>query len=200
MEESADSPELAKEYRQTLSALCAHFKSKPIELFCHISSLSPSSPDYDPEEASHLPDKTALESAGTPDQQSELQGKDADASACCYGPSSTAVGPSGQAESPREIGRLEKGTSDDSHSSYSNNEDDADGVDCRVRPLRAGRPDVIAHIRRATNVYGTVAIAVCGPKELVFEARNAVAEEQLKIVGGTTACTDLYLHTEVFEW
>ena len=66
--------------------------------------------------------------------------------------------------------------------------------------VRSGRPDLPAHIRAATRETLTLGIATCGPTELVYDVRQAVAEEQLKIARGTAVCRECYLHTEVFGW
>lgn len=41
---------------------------------------------------------------------------------------------------------------------------------------------------------------MCGPKELEYDVRNTVAEEQMKIAMGTVGCTECYLHSEEFGW
>lgn len=61
-----------------------------------------------------------------------------------------------------------------------------------------GRPDVPSHIQHATTRAGSLAVVVCGPEELSFDTRNAVAAEQTKIAGRKVACSECYLHTEAF--
>ena len=195
----ADAAELAEHYRSVLADLAGQFTSTRVEVYCHLSSLSTSSPDYDPEQASRVPLKTIVSSeTGPVVPSSEAAAADAAAakqgeSSCCCGPEITPAGKGKQ-------------VSDDSDSDYSapsGEQEKGVGAESETETaiaLRAGRPDVGAHVRRIAYQYGTAAIAICGPKELVFDARNAVAQEQLKIVRGDIACTDLYLHTEVFEW
>lgn len=61
-----------------------------------------------------------------------------------------------------------------------------------------GRPDVPSHIKHATTHAGSLAVIVCGPKGLSYDARNAVANEQTKIAARKVACSECYLHNEVF--
>ena len=65
---------------------------------------------------------------------------------------------------------------------------------------RMGRPDVPNVVREETMEPGTtVGIAVCGPKDILFDARNAAAAAQMKILRGDGA-KEVYLHSEHFEW
>ena len=66
--------------------------------------------------------------------------------------------------------------------------------------ISPGRPDVKAHIRRATREQRTLGIAVCGPNELAFDVRNTVSEEQMSVAQGKVRCVECYLHTETFGW
>jgi NAD(P)H-flavin reductase len=66
--------------------------------------------------------------------------------------------------------------------------------------IRPGRPDLPRHVQAVTALRGTVGIVVCGPKEMTYDVRNAVAAEQLKIIAGAVACSECYLHTEAFGW
>lgn len=148
-------------------------------------------------------DNSAISANGMPAAKPEGAGP------CCCGPAPTDSEISSEKREnnniqPVALDKQKEGDASDSDSSYSRSPADMDrsypedqGVNAS---LRSGRPDMGAHISRLTTYYGTAAIAICGPRELVYEARNAVADEQLKIVRGDVACTDLYLHTEVFEW
>jgi hypothetical protein len=39
----------------------------------------------------------------------------------------------------------------------------------------------------------------CGPDSFLYDVRNEVAERQLDIVKGTSAVTDIFLHTENYR-
>ncbi|KAI5475398.1 hypothetical protein MNV49_001466 [Pseudohyphozyma bogoriensis] len=67
-------------------------------------------------------------------------------------------------------------------------------------PVLHGRPNVPAHIRELTDLFGTLGVVVCGPKELDYDVRNTIAAEQLKIAKGTVGCEECYLHSEAFGW
>ncbi|ORY22229.1 FAD-binding domain-domain-containing protein, partial [Naematelia encephala] len=63
-----------------------------------------------------------------------------------------------------------------------------------------GRPYLNKHIQTMTSRRGSVGMAVCGPKEMTFDVRNAVAAEQLKILKGDVPAVECFLHTEAFGW
>ena len=69
-------------------------------------------------------------------------------------------------------------------------------VSATVKPARPDIPVFVSGMTRFT----TAGIAVCGPDELQFDARNAAAQVQLKIVKESVACRECYLHTERFGW
>lgn len=79
-----------------------------------------------------------------------------------------------------------------------NERDKEDSVD--EHSTLPGRPDLPHHVGQFVHQHGTAAVAVCGPKEMVFDVRNAVADAQLRIAAGTTRCVECFLHAEVFEW
>jgi ferredoxin-NADP reductase len=63
----------------------------------------------------------------------------------------------------------------------------------------SGRPGVRRAVEEATATpQETVGIAVCGPAGLVYEAREAAAEAQSRILAGKGA-SEVYLHTESFS-
>jgi hypothetical protein len=217
----ADISEMAEYYRETLESLAHRLttnnatKSKSsspqAEVYCHVSSLVSSSSDYDPEQAAHVPEKSIIASPPTALFQDPSAADGAlsrrmqaeEQSCCCDSSANTSSQDCAEIE-PAPHGKKGKKNldgSDSEGSSYSRSSTNLANSDTN-KPVYvlAGRPDIPAHVRRLAGFYGTAAIAVCGPKELVFDARNAVAQEQLGIVRGDTACTDLYLHTEVFEW
>ncbi|KAK8185989.1 ferric-chelate reductase-like protein [Phyllosticta citribraziliensis] len=74
------------------------------------------------------------------------------------------------------------------------------GVEANYVDLARGRPDVRSIIRTASRESGrSVAVVVCGPAELLYDVRNAVAEAQLQVVTGNGA-KEVYLHSEHFSW
>lgn len=66
-----------------------------------------------------------------------------------------------------------------------------------------GRPRLASIIQeeaeRATAARESLAVYVCGPLTMQNDVRNAVAAENLKIVGGSKSGS-VYLHTEHFGW
>ena len=65
--------------------------------------------------------------------------------------------------------------------------------------VKPARPDIPALVLRMAY-FPTAGVAVCGPDELQFDARNAVAQVQLQIVKERVPCRECYLHTEAFGW
>ena len=62
-----------------------------------------------------------------------------------------------------------------------------------------GRPDTIAVVARSVESFrGRVGIAVCGPENMVFDVRNAVAAAQTRVGPGGPA--EVYLYSELFGW
>ena len=65
---------------------------------------------------------------------------------------------------------------------------------------RTGRPNVSRIVREETMETGTsVGIAVCGPKGMLFDVRNAAAEAEIRILRGEGP-KEVYLHSEHFGW
>lgn len=61
-----------------------------------------------------------------------------------------------------------------------------------------GRPNLRCLIKNATSREGeSVGIAVCGPKSMCFDVKNAAAEAQLRVLRGEGA-REVYLHSETF--
>ncbi|KAK7527608.1 ferric-chelate reductase [Phyllosticta citriasiana] len=72
-------------------------------------------------------------------------------------------------------------------------------VEASYVDLTRGRPDVRSIIRTASRESGrSVAVVVCGPAELLYDVRNAVAQAQLEVVRGGGA-KEVYLHSEHFS-
>ena len=66
-------------------------------------------------------------------------------------------------------------------------------------PTIAGRPDTRAVVAQAVEGFsGGVGIAVCGPENMLFDVRNAVAGAQEKV--GSRGPTEIYLYSEHFGW
>nr|VWO95070.1 FAD-binding FR-type domain-containing protein [Ganoderma boninense] len=63
-----------------------------------------------------------------------------------------------------------------------------------------GRPRLHAIVKEFCVEQGTVAIATCGPDSFNLDVGNAVAECELAIFGGTSACSEIYLHRETYSW
>jgi hypothetical protein len=59
----------------------------------------------------------------------------------------------------------------------------------------------IAQIIEEVSVtpYETVGVVACGPAEMIHDVQVAVAEAQLQILRGR-GTSEIYLHTESFEW
>jgi len=70
--------------------------------------------------------------------------------------------------------------------------------------IHPGRPKVsnivLSACRGENRGAGRVAVVGCGPDSLLYDTRNAVAAEQLKIAGGSSSCHELFLHTEHYGW
>ncbi|PNP43072.1 hypothetical protein TGAMA5MH_05005 [Trichoderma gamsii] len=65
-----------------------------------------------------------------------------------------------------------------------------------------GRPQLPQIVQEASSVAEagqSLSVFVCGPKTMQNDVRNAVAEENLKILQGSTTGA-VYLHTEHFSW
>jgi ferric-chelate reductase len=60
-----------------------------------------------------------------------------------------------------------------------------------------GRPDLKALIKGATG--GSVGVTACGPASMMLDVRNACAEAQRGIIGGSVG-GEVWLHTESFSW
>ncbi|PIL24730.1 hypothetical protein GSI_12616 [Ganoderma sinense ZZ0214-1] len=63
-----------------------------------------------------------------------------------------------------------------------------------------GRPHLHAVVKEFCGEQGTVAIATCGPNSFNINIGIAVAECELAILGGTSACSEIYLHRETYSW
>ncbi|KAI9666466.1 MAG: hypothetical protein M1821_004402 [Bathelium mastoideum] len=75
---------------------------------------------------------------------------------------------------------------------------DSEGEDFAILK-RTGRPNTKAIVAQAADRFGgTLGIAACGPEDLLFEVRNAVADAQKNI--GPDGPDDVYLYSEQFGW
>jgi hypothetical protein len=63
-----------------------------------------------------------------------------------------------------------------------------------------GRPFLTSSIAGAANREGTLAVAVCGPPGMAYDARKEVAEVQMGIVRGRKGVRECWLHCEEFGW
>ncbi|KAI1783527.1 ferric reductase NAD binding domain-containing protein [Ganoderma leucocontextum] len=64
----------------------------------------------------------------------------------------------------------------------------------------SGRPQLHAIVKDFCAEQGTVAVATCGPDSFNLDVGNAVAECELAILRGTSACSEIYLHRETYSW
>lgn len=65
---------------------------------------------------------------------------------------------------------------------------------------RIGRPDISAVVSEETmEPEVSVGIAVCGPKSMLYDVRNAAAAAEMRILRGKGA-KEVYLHSEHFGW
>ncbi|PIL27829.1 transporter [Ganoderma sinense ZZ0214-1] len=64
----------------------------------------------------------------------------------------------------------------------------------------SGRPHLPTIVKDFCTDHGTVAIATCGPDSFNMDIGNAVAECELGILRGTSACSEIYLHRETYSW
>lgn len=82
------------------------------------------------------------------------------------------------------------------------------------RTFVSGRPnlrEIIASTRAATANSSSLGVIVCGPTSMINDVRDAVAEEQLKVLSSSsssstdgekekTRVVDVWLHAEHFSW
>lgn len=66
--------------------------------------------------------------------------------------------------------------------------------------LIVGRPSLGYFIAEAAIQEGTLAVAVCGPPEMGYDARKEVAEVQMGILRGSQGVRECWLHSEDFGW
>nr|VWP00772.1 AAA domain-containing protein [Ganoderma boninense] len=64
----------------------------------------------------------------------------------------------------------------------------------------SGRPKLQSIVKDFCAGEGTVVIAACGPDSFNLDISNAVAECELDILRGTSACSEIYLHRETYSW
>jgi Ferric reductase NAD binding domain/FAD-binding domain len=69
-----------------------------------------------------------------------------------------------------------------------------------VNVFRGSRPDLPEHIRDAVDEMKgkRLGIAVCGPRSMLFDVRNAASEAQLPLIKGQGG--EVYLYAEHFGW
>ena len=64
-----------------------------------------------------------------------------------------------------------------------------------------GRPKLASIIMEAaSDVEGSLGIAICGPSSMLQDVRNAAAEAQIRIMDGKCHLKEVYLHTEAFSY
>ncbi|KAI1791776.1 hypothetical protein LXA43DRAFT_1094126 [Ganoderma leucocontextum] len=63
----------------------------------------------------------------------------------------------------------------------------------------SGRPHLHTIVKDFCAEQGTVAVATCGPDSFNLDVGNAVAECELAILRGTSACSEIYLHRETYR-
>ncbi|KAM5541792.1 hypothetical protein V8D89_004521 [Ganoderma adspersum] len=71
---------------------------------------------------------------------------------------------------------------------------------CHGTSRNWGRPQLHAIVKDFCAEEGTVSIATCGPDSFNLDISNAVAECELDILRGTSACSEVYLHRETYSW
>lgn len=62
------------------------------------------------------------------------------------------------------------------------------------------RIDVKRLVASTAKSCSTLGVVVCGPESLVFEVRNAVADEQKNIITSTSSVKEVFLHSEEYSW
>ncbi|ORY91650.1 hypothetical protein BCR35DRAFT_298899 [Leucosporidium creatinivorum] len=63
-----------------------------------------------------------------------------------------------------------------------------------------GRPSLGSFIAKAAVQEGSLAVAVCGPPGMGYDARKEVAEVQMGILRGKQGVSECWLHSEEFRW
>ncbi|KAI0794429.1 ferric reductase NAD binding domain-containing protein [Fomes fomentarius] len=67
-------------------------------------------------------------------------------------------------------------------------------------PKHSSRPDVRSIVKEYCAKEGRLAVAGCGPEAFNYDVGSAVAECELAIVRGKSACSEIYLHQESYTW
>ncbi|KAL1988613.1 hypothetical protein VTN96DRAFT_9008 [Rasamsonia emersonii] len=63
-----------------------------------------------------------------------------------------------------------------------------------------GRPNLQAIISSCSARCKNIGVVVCGPVAMIQDVRDAVAEEQLRVLREKNQRTEVYLHAEYFSW
>jgi NAD(P)H-flavin reductase len=82
-----------------------------------------------------------------------------------------------------------------------NVKEEGHGINLLGRELegRPQLPQIIQEVSNAADIGQSLSVLVCGPTTMQNDVRNAVAEENLKILQGSKTGA-IYLHTEHFSW
>ncbi|KAK0228685.1 ferric reductase NAD binding domain-containing protein [Armillaria fumosa] len=91
-----------------------------------------------------------------------------------------------------------KGSSDDD---LVNDEKEKSPSEVLPAKWHTGRPKLLDIIRERSQIWeGRVAVTTCGSESIISDVSNAVAGVQIDILRQRTACKEMYLQTDAYDW